>query len=302
MKRRSAEAGACKSHHYKGETACSAAASIGPLDRRWGRHSVEMPERTTRRRAAPHLITCMHISLLWLLLALSWGQDRAPAQLAAASSASGQSKSQHERKATSNDRLFFTLPNFLTLENAGDAPPLTAAQKFKVTARGTFDPVEFLWYGAQAGISQAEDHDAVYGQGAEGYARRFGVRFADGTVENFFTRAIIPSLLREDPRYFQSGKGGFWHRAAYAVSRIFVTRTDSGRSEFNFSEIVGSATAAGISTYTYHPEYARNVSSALDVWGTQVGYDTLSYAVKEFWPDIRRKLRKSKLPGSQPRN
>lgn len=236
----------------------------------------------------------MHgISLIWLVYAtLLWGQDQAPAQ--AASSSGGKSDSQNERKAGSNDRLFFTLPNFLTVENAGDAPPLTAGQKFKVTARGTFDPVEFAWYAAQAGISQAENHDATYGQGIEGYAKRFGIRFADGTVENFFTRAMLPSLLHEDPRYFQLGKGGLWHRATYAVSRIFITRTDSGGTSFNFSEIVGSATAAGVSSYTYHPKYARNVSSALDVWGTQVGYDTLSYVMKEFWPDIRRKLRKSK--------
>jgi hypothetical protein len=199
---------------------------------------------------------------------------------------------------TSKDRLFFTLPNFLTLENGGNAPPLTAAEKFKVTARDTFDPVEFAWYGAQAGISQAEDHDAVYGQGMEGYAQRFAVRFGDGTVENFFTRAICPSLFHQDPRYFQLGEGGFWHRAWYAISRIFVTRSDSGETEFNFSEILGSATAAGVSAYTYHPQDARNVSSALDVWGTQVGYDMLSYGVKEFWPDIRRKLHKSKSTGA----
>jgi len=226
------------------------------------------------------------------------GQDQGPAQAPPASTVGRKPDNQNASKGTSHDRLFFTLPNFLTLENADNAPPLTTGQKFKVTARGTFDPVEFLWYGAQAGISQAEDHDAIYGQGVEGYAKRFGIRFADGTVENFFTRAIVPSLLKQDPRYFQLGKGGLWHRAAYAVSRIFVTRSDSGATEFNFSEIVGSATAAGISTYTYHPEYARNVASALNVWGTQVGYDTLSYVVKEFWPDIRRKLHKSKSLGA----
>jgi len=204
------------------------------------------------------------------------------------------SENQNQRSnGTSKDRLFFTLPNFLTLEHAANVPPLTTAEKFKVTARGTFDPVEFAWYGAQAGISQAMDHDANYGQGAEGYAKRLAVRFGDGTVENFFTRAIFPSLLHQDPRYFQLGKGGFWHRTFYAVTRIFVTRSDFGGTQFNFSEILGSGTAAGISAFTYHPKDAHNVHSVLDVWGTQVGYDTLSYWVKEFWPDIRRKLHRS---------
>lgn len=193
---------------------------------------------------------------------------------------------------TSKDRLFYTLPNFLTLENAGQVPPLTTGQKFKVVVRSSFDFVEYPWYGFLAGISQAENSEPGYGQGAAGYGKRYGAAVADGTIENFMTSAVLPSLLREDPRYFQSGKGSFWHRSGYAMSRIFVTRTDSGGSEFNFSEIVGSALSAGISTYSYHPHADRTVRNSLSVWGTQIGYDTLTYVIKEFWPDIRRKLRK----------
>jgi hypothetical protein len=204
------------------------------------------------------------------------------------------SKKKAHKSETSNDRLFFALPNFLTLEKAGDAPPLSAGEKFKLTARGAFDPAEFVFYGIEAGISQVQNHDSIYGQGIEGYSKRLGVRIADGTIEDFFTRAILPTALHEDPRYFQLGSGGFWHRASYSMSRIFVTRTDSGRTTFNFSEILGSAASSGISTYGYHPEYAHNISSALDVWGTQIGYDTLSYVLKEFWPDIRRKVHKDK--------
>jgi hypothetical protein len=196
---------------------------------------------------------------------------------------------------TSNDRLFFTLPNFLTLENAGNVPPLTAGEKFKAVARGSFDPVEFAWYGAVAGIGQAENSEPRYGQGAAGYAQRYAVQFADGTIENFMSHAVLPALLHQDPRYFQLGKGGFWHRTGYAVTRIFIIRGDSGQeSEFNFSEVIGAAAAAGISTYTYHLRDERNLPSALGVWGTQMGYDALGYVVKEFWPDIRRKLHKAK--------
>jgi hypothetical protein len=175
--------------------------------------------------------------------------------------------------------------------------PLTAAEKFKVTARGTFDPVEFAWYGALAGIGQAENSPPSYRQGAEGYVKRYAADFADGTIENFMTKAVFPSLLHQDPRYFQLGKGGFWHRACYALSHTFVTRTDSGRTQFNYSEIFGSAAAAGISI-SYHATGQRNLPSAMGVWGTQVGYDTLTVVVQEFWPDIRRKLRGSK--SSQP--
>jgi hypothetical protein len=195
-----------------------------------------------------------------------------------------------QSNGTSNDRLFYALPNFLTLENADEAPPLSAGEKFKVTARSAFDPVEILWYGALAGISQAENGDAGYGQGGAGYAKRLGEHAADGVIENFTTEAVFPSLLHQDPRYFQMGKGGFRRRTLYAVSRIFVTRTDSGASQFNYSEFLGSASASAISTFSYHPRGDRNLGSAAGVWGAQVGYDTLSLVVKEFWPDIRRKL------------
>jgi len=201
-------------------------------------------------------------------------------------------KSGDQTKGTSNDRLFFALPNFLTLENAGQVPPLTAGQKFKVVARSSFDPVQYFWYGFLAGISQAENSEPGYGQGAEGYGKRYGAAFADGTIENFMTAAVLPSLLRQDPRFFQSGHGSFMHRTGYAVSRIFITRTDSGHQQFNFSEIFGSAASAAISTYSYHPSGDRTATNTASVWGTQVGYDTITFVVKEFWPDIRRKMHK----------
>jgi hypothetical protein len=219
---------------------------------------------------------------------------------------SGQSKN----AGTSNDRLFLALPNFLTLENAGNVPPLTTAQKFKVVARGSFDKIEFPWYGILSGISQAENSEPGYGQGLEGYAKRYGSAFADGTIENFMTSAVFPTILHQDPRFFQSSEGSFAHRAEYAVSRIFVTRTDSGHSQFNYSEIIGSAVSAAISTNTYHPRsfittrydsntgmvtYVYNPSSrtlpnTASVWGTQVLYDTITIVIKEFWPDIHRKM------------
>ena len=195
-------------------------------------------------------------------------------------------------KGTSNDRLFFALPNFLTLENSAHVPPLTAGQKFKVVARSSFDPVQFVWYGFLSGISQAENSEPGFGQGAEGYGKRYGAAFADGTIENFMTSAVLCSLFRQDPRFFQSGQGGFVHRSEYAVSRIFITRTDSGHQRFNFAEVLGSAMAASISTYSYHPKDDRTIANTASVWGSEIGYDTITIVVKEFWPDIRRKLHK----------
>jgi hypothetical protein len=223
----------------------------------------------------------------------------------------GQStSSQGKSTGTSNDRLFFTLPNFLTLQNAGQVPPLTPGKKFKVVLRGSFDYVEYAWYAAVSGVGQAENSEPAYRQGAEGYGKRYATNFADGTIENFMVGAVFPSLLHQDPRFFQSSEGGFWHRADYAVSRIFVTRADSGHPQFNYSEIIGSALSATISTNTYHPrsfittrwdpatnmptyvfhKSDRTLPNTLSVWGTQLGYDTITIVVKEFWPDIHRKL------------
>jgi hypothetical protein len=214
----------------------------------------------------------------------------------------GQQPSEKQKQGqggTSNDRLFFALPNFLTVEGAAQVKPLTTGQKFKVVARSTFDPVEFAYIGALAGISQAQNSEPGFGQGWEGYGKRYGAYFADTVDENFLVGAIFPSLLKQDPRYFQLGHGGFWHRTGYAISRVFVTRTDSGKSQFNYSEVLGSAIAAGIST-TYHPASDRTFSGVSGVWGTQVGSDTLTFVVKEFWPDIRRMLHKQPATSNQP--
>jgi len=219
------------------------------------------------------------------------------------------SSSQGKVAGTSNDRLFFALPNFLSLENAGNIPPLTSGQKFSVVARSAFDKVQFVWYGFLSGLSQAENSEPGYGQGAEGYGKRYGAAFADGTIENFMVGAAMPSLFRQDPRFFQLGHGGFLHRTEYAVSRSFVTRSDSGHKQFNFSEIIGGMLAASISTYSYHPRSSlqvrynaagmpnytyipsdRTLANTTKVWGTQLGYDTLTLVVKEFWPDIHRKI------------
>lgn len=221
----------------------------------------------------------------------------------------GAAQASKDSKSKSGDRLFFALPNFLTVENAANVPPLTAGGKFKLVGRSAFDPAQFVWYAALAGISQASDSEKGFGQGAEGYGKRYGAYFADGTIENFFVGAIFPSMLHTDPRFFQSGHGTFMHRAVYAVSRTVITRSDSGRHVFNASEIFGSAVSSAISTYSYHPHPGyhplegenvpyiasdRTLRNTASVWGSQVGYDAITFAIKEFWPDLRRKMHKQR--------
>jgi hypothetical protein len=222
---------------------------------------------------------------------------------------SGSTSTQGKVAGTSNDRLFYALPNFLSLENAGKLPPMTSGQKFKVVFISSFDYIQIPWYGFLSGISQAENSEPGYGQGAEGYGKRFASAFADGTIENFMVGSVFPSILHQDPRYYQLGKGSFLHRTGYAMSRSFVTKSDSGHAQFNFSEILGGMVSAAVSTNTYHPKsfttvhYSatgmptyvftpsdRTLGNTSKVWGTQLGYDTLTLVVKEFWPDVHRKM------------
>jgi hypothetical protein len=199
-----------------------------------------------------------------------------------------------QQRDTSHDRLFWALPNFLTVENAENVPPLTAGQKFKLVARGIYDPMEFVLVGFVAGLGQASDSDPSYGQGAQGYAKRYGTAYGDNAIENFMAYAVFPSVLHQDPRYYQMGQGGFRKRAVHAISRVVLTRSDSGQTQFNYSELLGASSAAAISTYAYHPQSERSFGNVATVWGTQMGWDVATYLVKEFWPDLRKK--KDKQP------
>jgi hypothetical protein len=219
-------------------------------------------------------------------------------------SKNGQAAGQGGKVAgTSNDRLFLALPNFLTVQNGGNLPPMTAKQKFKVVALGAFDRVQYPWWGIISAINQADDAEPAYGQGWLAYAKRYGTTAADSTIENFMVGAIFPVMLHQDPRFYESGNGKFFRRTGYAISRIVVTKGDNGHKQFNCSEICGSAFSAAISTFSYHPKSTfirtrdnphlfipsdRTLTNTASVWGTQVALDTITLVLKEFWPDLHR--------------
>ena len=153
----------------------------------------------------------------------------------------------------------------------------------------------YLTAAAFAGLYQLENQNPSFGQGVEGYAKRLASSYADQAIGNMMTEAIFPALLHEDPRYFRIGSSGGskWHRTAYAITRVFVVRTDKGGSTFNFSEWVGNGTAVAVSNL-YYPGDTRNVSDNIQKLGIAVGTDAFSQVLKEFWPDIKRKLFKKK--------
>jgi hypothetical protein len=200
----------------------------------------------------------------------------------------GKSKLEKET-GTVNDRIFEVLPNYGTVENANALPPLTTGQKFRLATAGVFDWAAYPFNGTLAAIAQAKNDPKEWGQGWDAYGKRFGESFADNSIGTYMTTAVFPSLLHEDPRYYQLGKGGFRRRAYHAVNRLFVTRTDSGHERFNFSESVGNAAAAAISNI-YHVPADRTASRNATTFAFLILYDGLSNELKEFWPDIRRKV------------
>ena len=174
----------------------------------------------------------------------------------------------------------------------GGAPTterLTTRGKFALAFKDSIDPFTFASAGFYAGISQWQNDNPGFGLGAAGYARRVGAAYGDLVIGNYFTEAIIPTLLHQDPRYFRKGTGGGWPRLKYALTRTLITRTDSGRRAFNYSEILGSAAAAGVSTL-YYPASDRDIGEVGEKLCIQVAGDSLFNVLIEFWPDMRRKF------------
>jgi hypothetical protein len=183
----------------------------------------------------------------------------------------------------SGGRLFGLFPNNTAVEGATEIEPVTAGQKFKMAGLNTFDPVIYVFVGVMATVNRS------YGPGASGYFKQYAASFTDNTSGNMMTTAVLPSLLRQDPRYFQRGEGSALGRVGYAASRSVVIRGDSGHPQFNVSEIGGTAIAAGISN-AYYPETERTLTATMSRWGLQLMWDALSNELKEFWPDVRRKM------------
>lgn len=220
-------------------------------------------------------------SLLTLFLGLpALSQQQAPAP--------SDSKPAAEKKIV-NDRIFFVVPNFRTEEGTGPFQPLSRMDKLDLWRHDSFDPFAFPLAGFYAGVAHVENSYPDWGRGPAGFGKRYGAAFVDQTVGNFMTEFAVPSMLHQDPRYFRLGKGGFWRRTGYAVSRVFITRSDRGGNEFNYSEFVGNSAMAAISD-TYIPRGDRTLEKNASRVGFQVGMDMFSNIMKEFWPDIKHGL------------
>jgi hypothetical protein len=184
-------------------------------------------------------------------------------------------------------RILWIIPNYRAVSADTHLPPQALKEKFWLATQDSFDYSSFLLTGILAGVGQAKNSVPEFRQGATGFGRYYWHSFADQAVGNYMTEAIVPAATREDPRYYTRGHGGLFRRSGYAFSRLLVTRTDSGGSSFNFSEIVGNGAGAGISDL-YYPAPERTWTKTGQKWLTQVAIDGVFNVFKEFWPDINR--------------
>jgi hypothetical protein len=165
--------------------------------------------------------------------------------------------------------------------------PLTPGQKFEHFARASVNPYFLLGGAAAAGISQAADTNPGYGQGGEGYAKRFGAAMADQASSNFFGTFLYPTIFHQDPRYFRKGpEGGTGgQRLGYAITRVFVTRNDSGKSAFNISRVLGSLTSATLSN-VYYSTHEQTGAKTAERFGLNLAGQAGFNVVREFLPNI----------------
>ena len=187
-------------------------------------------------------------------------------------------------------RMFWVVPNFGAVNANTQLPPMSPREKFVLAARDSVvDYSSYTWAGILAGQAMLLNSDPELGRGIKGYGRYYWRTFVDEISGTFFTEAIVPVITREDPRYYTMGKGGFFRRSGYAISRAFVTKTDAGGNEFNWSEVAGNALEAGLSN-AYYPPQERGLGSTAGNFGTQMESAVLNHVFQEFWPDIRRKV------------
>ena len=186
-------------------------------------------------------------------------------------------------------RILAILPNFRSVSTDERLPPMTVKEKFLTATDDSFDYSSIFVPAALAGFSMARNSTPEFGQGAVGYGRYLWHSAVDQTSENYMVEFIFPSITHEDNRYYTLGRGGFFRRTGYALSRAVVTRSDSGRDTFNISEVVGAGASSGLSSL-YYPTRERSFGNTGSEWAIDIGIDAASFMVKEFWPDINHRF------------
>jgi hypothetical protein len=199
-------------------------------------------------------------------------------------------KEKEIQKQEQSQRALGFYPQF-AVTSRQKVPPLSPGAKFHLFFKSSFDPFAFVLAGIQAGSDQAEDEFPGYGEGAQGFGKRYAADFGDALSSGFWTDFFWPVVTREDPRYFRLGHGRIIYRLAYGFAQTVVCRTDKGGETFNFSNFLGAFSAGALSN-TYHPQGDRGVALTARGASFALAYGSLGQLFNEFWPDIHEKIRK----------
>jgi Carboxypeptidase regulatory-like domain len=188
---------------------------------------------------------------------------------------------QEQLRVEESQRVLGFIPNFY-VSYVADAAPLSPKQKFELAFRDMIDPVTIGFTAAVAGVEQANNDFREYGQGAQGYGKRFGANYADVASSTLIGSAILPSLLKQDPRYFYKGTGTTRERLLYALANAVICKGDNKRWQPNYSFIIGSLASGGISNL-YYPANDRNGAGAtFEIALIDIGEEALSNVFQEF--------------------
>jgi hypothetical protein len=185
-------------------------------------------------------------------------------------------------KVEEKQRVLGVIPNFY-VSYVPHAVPLTPKQKFKLAWKTVTDPVTFGLVGAIAGVEQAQNHFIGYGQGLEGYAKRYGAGYADTVSGTFIGSAILPSLLKQDPRYFYKGTGTIRSRFLYAIANSVICKGDNGRWQPNYSNVLGSLAAGGISNLYYPAQDRDGAELTFENAAIGIGASAITNLMQEFF-------------------
>jgi hypothetical protein len=237
--------------------------------------------------ASPGIFTWLLSGMLCLYCAACAGTT--DAQTASSSSPTLPDAPSESDAGMQTKRILGIVPNFEAVSVNAKLPPQSVKEKFKDATDDSFDYSSFIFVGGLAGVGQASNSIPEFHQGAAGYGRYYWHTFVDQTDENYLVEFAFPVALHQDARYYTLDRGGVLKRTAYSLSRILITRTDSGGETFNASEIIGAGAASGISDF-YYPEQERTWTKTGQRWLTNVSLDGATFVLREFWPDINSAL------------
>jgi Carboxypeptidase regulatory-like domain len=198
---------------------------------------------------------------------------------------------EEQMKAEEQQRILGVIPNFLVTYDH-DPVPLNARQKYELAFRTMIDPETIGMDLVSSGVQQGTGGLKGYGTGSRGYAKRFAASFGTGSIDTMLGSAVLPSLFKQDPRYFYKGSGTIKQRAFYAISMSVICKGDNGHWQYNYSGLLGGLAAGGISNLYYPPANRNAIGVTFENTAIGIGSSAVSNLLQEFL--IRRFTRRAK--------